>query len=76
MYYLTLLNMKKLTYFGLVILTCLVVFNTKLTIKNNQLSAIALNNIETLSYAETSSSRCYGVGSVDCPDNTKTKIIL
>lgn len=67
--------MKKLIYAGLVTVTFIVVFNTSLTIKDSRFSSIELNNIETLSYAESTNDICCGIGSVDCPKN-KTKVII
>ena len=43
----------------------------------NNVSSIALQNIEALSYAETVNEHCYGIGSLDCPDSkSKVKFVF
>lgn len=66
-------RLKILTYPALFVLLFIVALNIKINIQQNQFSSINFQNIETLSYAEASSSRCYGTGSVDC-SNSKEKV--
>jgi hypothetical protein len=68
--------MKKQMYFLLALFVFVVTLNIKITNHSNQLPAIYLSNIETLSFAE-SSETCYGIGSVDCQSGgVKVKIVF
>ncbi len=62
------------TSFAFFIVMLIVALNIKINIHQKQLSFINFQNIEALSYAESSGSRCYGTGSVDCPIN-KEKVL-
>lgn len=66
--------MKKILYFLSVLMLLIITFNFTIVCKRvNNVSRLALKNIEALSYAETTYERCYGIGSLDCP-NSKDKV--
>lgn len=66
-------RLKILTYPALFVLLFIVALNIKINMHQNQFSSINFQNIETLSYAETSDESCYGTGSLDCP-SSKVKV--
>ncbi|MDD3323188.1 MAG: NVEALA domain-containing protein [Paludibacter sp.] len=66
--------MKKAFYSLLTLVVFVTTLNVKVNNHSRQLSDITLQNIETLSYAESSEVRCYGTGSVDCP-GSKVKVL-
>lgn len=59
-----------------------ITFITTLNIKNNQMSDLILNNVESLAGSEGSGGEelgkylCYRDGSVDCPDGTKAEMVI
>lgn len=61
------------TSFAFFIVMLIVALNIKINIHQKQLSFINFQNIEALSYAETTDDFCLGTGSVDCP-STKNKV--
>lgn len=67
--------MKKSIYFLLAFVVFVIIFNINVKLHQNYFPAITLQNIEVLSYAESSTVICDGVGSVDCPKN-KSKVIF
>ncbi len=64
---------KKLRYPTLFLLILMAAFHVKINTNNNALTSISLLNIETLSYAENTVSKCYGTGSIDC-STSKEKV--
>lgn len=69
-------RLKNLIYPSLLMLVFMVALHVKININKKQISSINLLNIETLSYAESSSAFCYGTGSLDCPStNNKVKYV-
>lgn len=66
--------MKKPLYFLLILVVFVVTLNIKVNSTSQKLSEICLQNIETLSFAESSEDRCYGTGSVDC-SRSKSKVL-
>lgn len=66
--------MKKTMYALLTFVVFIGALNINITGHSDQIPAIYLSNIETLSYAESSENRCYGIGSVDCTA-AKTKVL-
>jgi len=60
--------MRKILYSLTVIVLLAVTFNFTIVAKRvNNVSCLALQNIEALSYAETTNTICLGDGSLDCP---------
>lgn len=67
--------MKKTLHALLTFVVFIGALNINITGHSDQIPAIYLSNIETLSYAE-SSETCYGVGSIDCPsEGIKVKLV-
>ena len=70
-------SMKKTMYALLTLVVFVGALNINITGHSDQIPAIYLSNIETLSYAESSENRCFGTGSIDCPSSSnKVKIIF
>lgn len=69
--------MKKALYFLSVLVLLVVTFNFTIVNKRiNNVSCLALQNIEALSYAETIGQHCFLDGSLDCPfSNEKVKYV-
>lgn len=69
--------MKKILYFLSVLVLLVTTFNFTIVSKGiNNVSHLVLQNIEALSYAETTNGICFGIGSLDCPNSeTKVKIV-
>jgi len=67
--------MKKSIYFLLAFVVFIIFFNINVKIHQNSFPAITLQNIEALSYGESSDVVCTGIGSVDCPI-TKIKVVF
>ena len=66
---LSLKPMKKILYSLAVLVVIIQAFNFTIVRKRvNNVSSLALQNIEALSFAETIEDHCYGIGSIDCPD--------
>jgi NVEALA protein len=64
--------MKKFIYFLSVLMLLVITFNFTLVSKRvNNITRLALQNIEALSYAESTCKSCQGLGSVDCPNSDK-----
>jgi hypothetical protein len=60
--------MKKILYSLAILVVLIQTFNFTIVHKRvNNVSNLALQNIEALSYAETINGFCLGVGSLDCP---------
>jgi len=60
--------MKKILYSLAVLILIVITFNFSIVTKRvNNVSSITLQNIEALSYAETTGQHCYYEGSIDCP---------
>ena len=67
---LSLKPMKKILYSLAVLVVLTVTLNFTIVAKRvNNVSSLALQNIEALSFAETIEDHCYGIGSIDCPDS-------
>lgn len=66
--------MKKLIYFLLGSIVLVITFNMNIVINRNNISGISLQNIEALSYAESTEQLCFGIGSIDCPTG-HTKVL-
>jgi len=71
-------QMKKILYPLAVLVLFVSTFNFSIITKRvNNASSIALQNIEALSYAESTNQSCVGVGSIDCPvSNNKVKLVF
>jgi len=69
--------MKKILYSLAVLVLIVITFNFSIVTKRvNNVSSIALQNIEALSYAESTNQSCLGVGSIDCPvSKNKVKFV-
>ena len=69
--------MKKILYSLAVLVLIVITFNFSIVTKRvNNVSSIALQNIEALSYAESTNQSCLGAGSIDCPaSKNKVKIV-
>jgi hypothetical protein len=69
--------MKKILYSLAVLVLIVFTFNFSIVTKRvNNVSSVALQNIEALSYAETTGQQCFFDGSVDCPvSKVKVKIV-
>jgi len=66
--------MKKILYSLSVLVILVTTFNFTIINKHfDNVSCIALQNIEALSYAESTNQSCLGIGSLDCP-NSKEKV--
>jgi hypothetical protein len=64
--------MKKILYSLSVLVILVTAFNFTIVNKRiNNVSRIVLQNIEALSYAETTNGICFGIGSLDCPNSEK-----
>jgi len=70
--------MRKILYSVAVIVLIAVTFNFTIVAKRvNNVSCLALQNIEALSFAETNYQSCVGVGSLDCPiSENKVRLVF
>ncbi len=59
--------MKKVLYLLLALIVLIIIMNVQVNLSSNDFLSISLQNIEALSFTESSDYNCLGLGSLDCP---------
>jgi hypothetical protein len=69
--------MKKTLYFLPAFVVFALLINIHVDVHQKDLPSITLQNIEALSNSESPDVTCYGIGSVDCPnENIKVRVVI